>query len=1027
MPRLTRILWTLLATLLLAPSLWAAPAEEPVPADVSLFLFHKDVPLGRARVQVDGQPRGTTNANGAAWLLVGAGEHTLTIDKPGFAPTTLRINAHAGGNMRIIVTLSKGGGAPQMDIERSRGSGTGVMAQSGGGEPAEPGTLEGRVVHAETGKPVAGAQVFVSGTPVDTQTNREGRFSAEIPAGEYSLSVIKDGFSTQTVDGVAITAHETTTEQVTLTPAGLELGSFTVTAPYIEGSVASAISEQRESSEVSEVLGAEQMSRSGDSDAADALARVTGLTIEDGKYVVIRGQPARYTKTLWNGSPLPSPDPIKRIIPLDLFPTGVLSSIEVQKAYSVDKPGSFGSGLVGLNTKGVPEEGFAKASISAGGNTQTTGQEGLTFEGGDEILGSDDGKLGLPSEAKHATNNGERSISSLPPSKQEEVGRSFPVIYQAEDQTLPPNSGVSLAAGAEYPIFGGGRAGFLASTKWSRSYTYKEVTQRKFNVRSDGSLDIRDDQVERRTDLDLNLGGYLALGAKWDQHQIASNTFAVRKTKKRTQLTTGTRTLSDDLVIRDYLLEWNQRELTAEQLTGEHEFFGLGLDWQVLWAKANRDLPDRRSYLYAHDLLSEDFYLTEGGVERRYNETEDDISSYDLSLEIPLLQQERLEAKAKTGIYRYSQDRESKTQVYLFEPTATSDTSDLNPENIFARDEIGDSVDFLSVTGPNNQYSGEAKVQARFIKLKVKVPKWLRVSGGLRQESADFSVETFGGTDAERITGGFEETRTLPAVNVTGFLTEKLQLRGAYSQTVSRPILNELSPITFFDPDTGDKFTGNEDLRSAVIDSRELRLEWYPSSNEAFTLGWFQKDYEDPIERALQRLGGSDFVTTVQNARSATVTGTEGSFRFGLGWLGGEGSLMENFYISGNGAVLDSQVTLADAQALNRAERPLEGQAEYVANLQVGYDGQAHDLTVSFNRSGKRLYRAGVASQPPVYRQPVNRLDANWQWKFAEGWAVELTGQNLLNPEVEYLQGERIYRLYQEGISVGAKLGWEFL
>ncbi|MFB6260291.1 MAG: TonB-dependent receptor domain-containing protein, partial [Thiohalorhabdaceae bacterium] len=289
--------------------------------------------------------------------------------------------------------------------------------------------------------------------------------------------------------------------------------------------------------------------------------------------------------------------------------------------------------------------------------------------------------------------------------------------------------------------------------------------------------------------------------------------------------------------------------------------------------------------------------------------------------------------------------------------------------------------------------------------------------------------ETFGGTDASRITGGFEKTRNLPAVNATLFLTDDLQLRTAYSKTVSRPILNELSPISFFDPDTGDRLTGNEDLQSAVIDSVEARLEWYPSETETLTFGVFRKEYTDPIERVLQRLGGSDFVTTVQNAESATVTGVEASGRVGLGWASGDRAWLgwlDKSYVSGNLTFLNSQVTLAEARAANQLTRPLEGQAEYVMNLQAGYDGKAHDLTVSFNRVGKRLYRAGVASQPAVYRQPLNRLDASWKWRFAEGWEFELVGENLLDPTVEYLQGDRIYRSYQEGVSASAKVSWQF-
>ncbi|CAN0560821.1 unnamed protein product, partial [Laminaria digitata] len=265
--------------------------------------------------------------------------------------------------VRVIVTL-RPGQKPALDIESS--AQRSVIARErnkASPDPAQtleivaqaqpPGALVGTIRSVEGDTPVKGARIFFSGSSAQAKTDSEGRFAVELAPRLYSMSVVHPDFATQTKDNLRVIPGKEVTVTIELTPAGIQLSDYVVSAPYVEGSIASTIEQQRSTSAVSEVLGAEQMAATGDSDAAEALQRVTGLTIDQGKYVLVRGQPYRYTYTLWNGSPLPSPEPLLRVVPLDLFPTGVLSGISVQKSYSADKPGEFGAGLVELKTRGI--------------------------------------------------------------------------------------------------------------------------------------------------------------------------------------------------------------------------------------------------------------------------------------------------------------------------------------------------------------------------------------------------------------------------------------------------------------------------------------------------------------------------------------------------------------------------------------------------------------------------------------------------------------------------------------------------
>ena len=312
-----------------------------------------------------------------------------------------------------------------------------------------PGALVGTILSADDREPITNARVFFTGTDVEVQTDEDGAFAAELPAGVYSLSVVHPNYSTQTLDNIRVISEREVTANIELTPAGIQLQDYVVTAPYVEGSVADTIEAQRETSSVIEVLGAEQMQAAGDSDAAEALQRVSGLTVEQGKFVLVRGQPFRYTYTMWNGSALPSPEPLVRVVPLDLFPTGVLSGIEVQKSYSADVPAAFGAGLINLQTRGVPERPFLNLSMSTGFNSVSTFTDGLDYDGGRrDYLGFDDGTRALPQGVVDVNEEmGDLTeLQQLEPDRYNELGRSFSNNYLTNRRNLP------WIGGSRFPV-----------------------------------------------------------------------------------------------------------------------------------------------------------------------------------------------------------------------------------------------------------------------------------------------------------------------------------------------------------------------------------------------------------------------------------------------------------------------------------------------------------------------------------------------------------------------------------------------
>ncbi|MEM7676898.1 MAG: TonB-dependent receptor, partial [Myxococcota bacterium] len=859
----------------------------------------------------------------------------------------------------------------------------------------------------------------------------------ELPAGTYSISVVHPDFATQTKDNIRVIPAREVTLTLELTPAGLQLQDYIVTAPYVEGSIASTIEAQRETSAVSEVLGAEQMAAAGDSDAAAALSRVSGLTIEQGKYVLVRGQPFRFTYTLWNNSPLPSPEPLLRVVPLDLFPTGVLAGIEVQKSYSPDRPAEFGAGLINLQTRGLPDEAFVSVTVSGGYNSESTFTQGLSYEGGGlDFLGFDDGTRELPDSVRELSQSGRINLNDLDDAVVNAATMDFSNIYSLNDTTLPPDFSLAVAGGGKTKIFADGTLGTIVSMKLSNQWRKQDRIQRSFSLRNEGtpeaSLAPLTDFREDRTDFNSDIGGLLTVEAEWDKHILSSNTFYAHQTQQRSQITTGDTNEGSRGIIQDFELSWIDRTLIAQQLTAKHDFDRVKLEYRGMYAAGLRDSPDRREYAYISPEDAPDIVAVEGnGALRRFNSVEDTVLSAGLDFTWSVLPADDswFGLDLKVGGMVHNQERESVTQLFEFfvDDENGGDRLETDPEVLYDPANIGTTIILQDLSGSSkDDYIGSLNVWGVYGMADIRLGEIIRIVAGARYEQAKMEVTTFQGSpdDDSATTGGFEQNEPYPAVSATWFILEDLQMRAAYARTTSRPNLNELSDARFIDPDTGEGFVGDSNLKPTLIDGADVRLEWYPTPTEAVTLGAFWKGYTDPIEDVLAPVSGTSDLFSFQNAKSATVIGIEFGGRVQFThlreWIDGP-EFLDDVFFSGNVAILNSEVelaTVADGLAFNR---PLDGQADFTINAQAGYSGELHDITIAYNHVGTRLHRA--AEQFDIFLQPVPSLNMTWTWRIWTGstaGTLRLRGSNLLNPTFEWLRGDEVWRSFKRGVTASA-------
>lgn len=984
---------------------------------LTLYVFEKGHPAENVTVILDGTEVGQTTSDGHLTADIGAGSHHVALDKDGEELASFAFKTVEDESADASVTLSPGAD-PVIAVNTFNGE---IRHARG--------MLRGRIVSRTTGIPLSDATVTAEGLNASTVSDAVGHFELELPRGRHEIVISHPGYTTRRMEDVAIVGaviQETTvrmSEKTDTVPRLPPMEELSVVATYVaeDGSIESITTDLRDAMGVSEILGIDQMLRAGDSNAADALKRVTGLTIQDDKFVVIRGQPERYTQTTWNGSLLPSPDPIRRIVPLDLFPTGSLQKIDIVKSYDAAAPGSFGGGLIGLETAGVPDHDSVSFSASLGGNTMTTGKSGYDYDGGDDDwLGYDDGTRDLPTGLANADS----------PDAVTEAARGFNNTWAIDEENAGVDTGLGFGIARNYEGIGA-NLGVSFTFDWARKFQSTDIIERDYSLAGDGRLVVRNDQVETRTDMDVNLNGLLILAADWDSHSVHSNTLMLRKSTKRSAIAEGIRTVSQDLFIRDHLLEWNERELFAQQFVGEHRFERFEIDWRALLADSSRYSPDRRDYMYRRQTNGQFVFFDQNRANRRYDENNDDITGLGADITFQAISSVDWTIDVAGGVDHYEQDRESQTRRYSFRTLAGADPT-LDPETLLDPADLGDTLAVSDQTQTNDNYLGNATIDANYLKADIDWTETVRVIAGVRRENADFQVRTFqagGSRGGQLVEAGFDESHTLPSLSVTWRFIEDMQLRLSSGRSLSYPMLNELSPARYFDPETGEEYLGNPGLEPAVIDSLDGRLEWYLSEREWISLGIFSKDYTDPIEQGFVGVGGSAFLRQIKNADDATVTGTEITSRFDLyrllpeSWQGGWADFI---YVQANAAFIDSEVQL-DGQGLETsAQRPLQGQADEVYNLQVGYDGELHDLDVSYNYVGERLQIAGVQGQPDVYEEPSDRLDLNYSYWLTDSWKLKFKGGNLLDSKIELTQGGRIYRSYREGRTYSVSVSWTF-
>lgn len=902
------------------------------------------------------------------------------------------------------------------------------------------GRVVGRVMDGRTATPLVSAQVYISDGSVGGLSAVDGRYVLrQVPAGAHDVTVQLIGYGAKTVTGIQVEGGTTITLDLTLEPQAVALEGVVVSASAQRGSTTSLLTERKMAAVVSDAIGADQMSRSPDGDAASALRRVPGLSVVDGKFAYVRGLGERYSSTTLNGAPLASPVPDKKVIPLDVIPSGLLQSIVTSKSYSPDQPGDYAGGLVQLRTRDFPSNRILTVSVGGGWNSATSLQEGLGYQGGGrDFTGFDDGTRELPDAipADLAVNRQNFSSQQL-----QEIGRAFGGAWGPTLRKLPPNASVSFSFGDDIDFSDDRRAGFIASLNYSSNHSLKKNLVERVFAQS-GVADPEVDYSGEISERSVSLGGLVNL------------TFQPRATDQITFATVFNR-LTDDAsrVLTGFNLDsntnqWNSRiqylgqSLLNSQLRGEHVLGFLGdaqFDWRAAYTRASRYEPSTREVLYREfdgQFYFDDF-IQSGSV--FHQDMADEGFNGGTSLKVPF-ELRGLPASIAVGASTDRKDREAYTRRFRFRPQQGGVIDDqarvLEPNDLFSESHIRpDGFEIQEATFRTDNYDATENVEAAYGMVEFALVDGVRLSGGARVERTlqEVSPKDLWDVGLDPAEGArLESTDVLPALNVTVELGEGMNLRGSASRTLARAQLRELAPFSFADYAGGYLVIGNPELGRTRIQNFDLRWEWFATPQAVVSVSGFYKRFDDPIE--VMVLPSSELLKTWVNADGATNYGVEVELRSDLGFLSPAAADLQ---LNGNLTWIESDVVTGERirvflpgtgptdLAVVAKNRALQGQSPYVVNLGLTWAPLGGpSATVLFNRFGRRIDAVGGQATPEIYEEARSQLDAVVEWPLADRWRAKVSASRLLGNQVEFTQGGGTLRAYDLGRTLSFSLSW---
>ena len=883
----------------------------------------------------------------------------------------------------------------------------------------ETGRVAGVVIDQTNAITLPGVPVEAVGTTHVAYTDLDGRYNLELPVGEHQIRISLGGYAEQLVN-IEVVSGQVTEVQVSLT-TNVFAEEVAVVATTLEAQSSTAAAQmmlRMRAPAVQDNIGAAEMRANNDSDAADAMSRVTGVSVVDNQSVFVRGLGERYSNTTLNGTTLPTTEPDRRVVPLDLFPTGLIDSVQVSKTYTPDKPSQFAGGLVEIIPLKLPNETAYEFSLGGAHNSVTTGKSGLTYGGGGAWNGFDGGTRQLPAgfPDRKVIRGGRFTSDELGflRSDLERLGESFSNVWDPVARDQPMNQSYSGLFGGRF-----GKLGVVATLRHSQSSQITNEEQTFYKVGAGGGVERFNGPYDfDETSFASTLGGVGNLAYQISpNHRLSLDNFYTHVGTDETRIFEGFNSDADN-DIRNQRLFFVEEQIRAHHVGGDHLFPNASnsrLDWKVAFSRADRAEPDLREVLYEFDPAREAFVLadeSQSGL-RQFNDLADDSLELNLNWSTLMENWAGLPTQVKFGTSYIDRTRDFLSRRLRFVPTSTRGLDLSRPaEELFTSANIGPSFQLKEETRPTDQYDASQETLSAYGMVDVPLAVRLRLVAGARVENFRQQVDTFDPFaraifgDTPIIRADIDNTNIFPAVNLVYSIRNNQNLRVGVSQTVNRPEFRELAPFEFTDVVGGRATVGNPDLRQSLIQNVDVRWELFPGTGEeVVAASFFYKNFDSPIERIVEPT--AQLRTSFTNADSARNAGFE---------IEGRKAVGEYVFLGANYTYVDSEVTLDTAarQVQTSLVRPLAGTSKNLFNTMLEVSNAGYSGRLLLNFFDDRISDVGSLGLPDIIENARNSLDFVFAKRFDQ-LSFRFAVTNLTDAPYVFQQGGQDQRVFKLG------------
>jgi outer membrane receptor protein involved in Fe transport len=909
---------------------------------------------------------------------------------------------------------------------------------------SQQGKITGKIIDAGMGESLIGATVVLTGTTHGTITDFDGNYSINnLEPGTYSITISYVSYETQQVDGVEVQEGEVTTVDINLAEANTAIEEVKVVARQRQQTEVAMLTLQRKSANVIDGVSSQQISLLGDSDAASALKRLPGVSVQEGKYVYVRGLSDRYMKVTLNGAEVPGLDPNINTVQMDLFPGNIIENMTVLKTYNPDRP-AFTGGLVDIVTKDFPEKFSLEFSASMGYNTNASLNNNFLSQenSSTDWLGYDDGLRSIPDEA-----DGMFLFSPARSDEREDiesVARSFTKSFEPVQKKSFLDQSYSLSTGNNFQL-GKTELGIIGALNYKRNNAY-------YNDGFYGEYNALDDEI-MQNEISLNeiagtenviwsalIGGTLKLNPN---HKIGFMLMRSQSGSSTARLRNGISNY-DGFSMRQFVQEYLERQLNSFQLKGKHVIEAINnstIDWSSSTVLSNQSEPDFRIFIDRSDEIADGEYAYEmidnRKPDRRYREMSEINYDNKIHFTIPFSNWAgRSKVKLGGGYLMKKRDSDEnlwKLNWYRSTPYNGVPNDFISEETLY--DIESNRGSFYYNSKKSNQassYTAKEDILSAYTLLDIPVFEKMRLAAGVRVEVDNIELQNkvdtveFN-TDLDKESFKYTEKQSndiLPSFNLTYNVTDKMNLRLGYNLTIARPFFREIAPYQYFDFISAEKVQGNPELESGKVTNLDFRWEYFFQAGQIVSFSLFYKNFENPIEKFVEQ--SANTVIKYRNGEDAKLYGIEFEARKNLDFMG-----LEKLQIGTNITVIHSKqaedsARLAEAKVTVPdwpEERRMYGQSPYVVNAYMTYRNSdfGFDASLSYNIAGPKIIKISQYQTPDILEMPVHMLNLTATKSLTKNFSVKIKVKNLLNQKYRqsYILAEEEY--YYRNKSLGTK------